>query len=206
MLGCSLGAGDAVYLDYNATAPVRPEVVAAMAEAMAEPGNPSSVHRFGRAARARIQAVRRTLAERLDVAPDRVIFTSGGTEANHLALLGLPGPRLVSAVEHPSVLEADPDARRIRVGSGGAVDLAHLAGLLARERPKLVSIMLANNETGVIQPVREAAALACTRTAPSCTPTPSRLWARSPSRWRSWRPTSSRSRRTSSAGRRASGR
>jgi cysteine desulfurase len=150
----------AVYLDYNATAPVRPEVVAAMADAMAEPGNASSVHRFGRAARARIQAVRRRLAERLDVAPDRVIFTSGGTEANHLALLGFPGPRCVSVIEHPSVLEADPDAGHIPAGPSGTVDLERLAELLARERPGLVSVMLANNETGVMQPVRDAAALA----------------------------------------------
>jgi cysteine desulfurase len=135
-------------------------VVAVMAEAMAEPGNASSVHRFGRAARARIQAVRRGLALRLDVAPDRVVFTSGGTEANHLALLGFPGPRCVSAIEHPSVLEADPDARRVPVRPSGLVDLERLAELLARERPRLVSVMLANNETGVIQPVRDAAALA----------------------------------------------
>lgn len=150
----------AVYLDHNATAPVRPEVAAAMAEALVEPGNPSSAHRFGRAARARIQAARRRLAERLEVSPDRVIFTSGGTEANHLALLGFPGPRLVSAVEHPSVLEAVPEAPRIPVRPNGAIDLARLAELLVSVRPALVSVMLANNETGVLQPVSEAAALA----------------------------------------------
>jgi cysteine desulfurase len=127
---------------------------------MAEPGNPSSVHRFGRAARARIQTVRRKLAERLGVGPDRVIFTSGGTEANHLALLGFPGPRLVSAIEHPSILEADPEACRIPVDATGVLDLEQLNELLTRRRPRLISVMLANNETGVIQPVREAAALA----------------------------------------------
>ena len=148
------------YLDYNATTPVRPEVVAAMADAMAEPGNPSSVHGFGRRARARVEAVRRKLAARLGVAPDRVVFTSGGTEANHLALLGLDGPRLVSAIEHPSVLDADPSAARVPVTRDGVLDLAALAALLATHRPRLVSVMLANNETGVVQPVAEAAALA----------------------------------------------
>lgn len=148
------------YLDCNATAPVRPEVVAAMAEAMAEPGNPSSVHGFGRRARARIEAARRKLAEHLRTSPEGVIFTSGGTEANHLALLGLPGPRLVSAIEHPSVLGAVPDVVRAPVAADGRLDLAAFERLLAERRPALVSVMLANNETGVIQPVAEAAALA----------------------------------------------
>lgn len=112
------------YLDCNATAPVRPEVAAVMAEAMAEPGNPSSVHGFGRRARARIEAARRKLAEQLGALPEGVIFTSGGTEANHLALLGLAGPRLVSAIEHPSVLGAVPDAARAPVAADGRLDLA----------------------------------------------------------------------------------
>jgi cysteine desulfurase len=131
-----------------------------MADAMAEPGNPSSVHGHGRRARARVEAVRRKLASRLGVTPDCVVFTSGGTEANHLALLGFDGPRLVSAIEHPSVLDADPSASRIPVTRDGVLDLAALAGLLATHRPRLVSVMLANNETGVVQPVAEAAALA----------------------------------------------
>lgn len=130
-----------------------------MAEAMAEAGNPSSVHGEGRRARARVEAARRQLAVLLDVAPDRVIFTSGGTEANHLALLGWSGPRLVSAIEHPSVLEAVPDAARIPVTTDGTVDLEALARLLDAQGPALVSLMLANNETGALQPVREAARL-----------------------------------------------
>jgi cysteine desulfurase len=89
-----------------------------------------------------------------------VVFTSGGTEANHLALLGFSGLRLVSAIEHPSVLEAVPDAARVPVQPDGRLDLAALAELLARLRPALVSVMLANNETGVIQPLAEAALLA----------------------------------------------
>lgn len=131
-----------------------------MAAALAEPGNPSSVHAHGRRARRLIEAARAAVAARLDLAPDGVLFTSGGTEANHLALLGLPGPRLVSAIEHPSVLEADPDAARIPVDACGRLDLVALAELLPRVRPALVSVMLANNETGVLQPVAEAARLA----------------------------------------------
>ncbi len=148
------------YLDYNATAPVRPEAVAAMAEALAEVGNPSSVHAAGRRARARIEEVRRKLALLLGVNPESVVFTSGGTEANHLALLGVDGPRLASAIEHPSVLDACPDLALAPVDGAGRLDLGAFASLLTARRPRLVSLMLANNETGVLQPVREAAALA----------------------------------------------
>lgn len=151
------------YLDHNATTPVRPEAAAAVAAVLAEPGNASSVHAAGRRARVRLEAARRKLAERLDVRPDGVVFTSGGTEANHLALLSQSGPCLVSAVEHPSVLDAVPDAPRVPVDPEGRLDLSTLADLLDRHRPRLVSVMLANNETGVVQPVAEAAALARAR-------------------------------------------
>lgn len=134
-----------------------------MAAALAEPGNASSVHGDGRRARRLIEAARARLAAALDVAPDRVVFTSGGTEANHLALLGFPGPRLVSAVEHPSALEADPAAARAPVDAEGRLDLGAFAELLDRIRPGMVSVMLANNETGVVQPVAEAARLARAR-------------------------------------------
>jgi cysteine desulfurase len=93
------------------------------------------------------------------VAHDRVVFTSGGTEANGLALFGFPGPKLIGGTEHASVLEPVPDARRIPVDDHGVIDLAALARLLADEPPALVSIMLANNEIGVVQPIREAARL-----------------------------------------------
>lgn len=131
-----------------------------MVAGLAEPGNPSSVHGHGRRARRLIEAARGVVAGRLDLAPDRILFTSGGTEANHLALLGFPGPRLVSAIEHPAVLDADTGAVRIPVDPQGRLDLAALADLLPRVRPALVSVMLANNETGVLQPVAEAARLA----------------------------------------------
>ena len=155
------------YLDWNATAPLRAEVAAAMAEALARTGNPSSVHRWGRAARQAIGRARGQVAALVGAAPAEVIFTSGGTEANHLALLGMRERRvLISAIEHDSVREAVPEATLIPVTSAGVVDLAALEALLAAERrPALVSIMLANNETGAIQPVAEAAAIARTREA-----------------------------------------
>ena len=150
------------YLDWNATAPVRPEVAAAMAEALAECGNPSSVHRWGRAARAAIERARKEVAALIGAAHDAVVFTSGGTEANHLALRGIAERRvLVSAIEHDSVREAIPDAAVIPVTGDGVVDLGALDRMLACDRrPALVSVMLANNETGVIQPVETAAEIA----------------------------------------------
>jgi cysteine desulfurase len=152
--------GRPAYLDYNATAPVRPQAVQAMTDALAEVGNPSSVHAGGRRARALIEGVRRELAACLAVEATAVVFTSGGTEANHLALLGVEGPLLVSAVEHPSVLGAVLGAATAPVDGAGRLDLAAFEALLATVRPRLVSIMLANNETGVVQPLAEAAALA----------------------------------------------
>jgi len=150
------------YLDWNATAPLRPEAAAAVGEALALCGNPSSVHRWGREARQLVERSREAVAALVNAPPDGVVFTSGGTEANHLALLGSGRARvLVSAVEHSSVLEAVPNAERIPVDDTGIVDLAALTALLASDaRPALVSVMFANNETGVIQPVREVAELA----------------------------------------------
>ncbi len=144
------------YLDWNATAPLRAEAAAAVAAALARCGNPSSVHRWGRAARAEVEHARAAVAA-LVRAPDRgVVFVSGGTEANHLALLGADRARvLVSAVEHDSVLRVLPEAQPIPVDGDGLVRLDTLADLLAADpRPALVSVMLANNETGVIQPAR----------------------------------------------------
>jgi cysteine desulfurase len=150
------------YLDWNATAPLRPEAAAAMQAALAHCGNPSSVHRRGRAARQIVEAARQAVAALLDTAAEGVIFVSGGTEANHLALLGSGRERvLVSAVEHSSVLQAAPHAETIPVGGDGLVDPGVLGALLAGDpRPAVVSIMLANNETGIIQPVAELAAVA----------------------------------------------
>ncbi|MDX6748448.1 cysteine desulfurase family protein [Geminicoccaceae bacterium 1502E] len=149
------------YLDYAATAPVHDEVIEAMAAALRDVGNPSSVHGPGRRARARLEAARRALAAALDASPDSLVFTSGGTEANQLALAqARGGPVLVSAIEHPSLLDAAPEALRAPVTADGVLDLEAFERLLAQHRPALVSVMLANNETGVLQPVREAAGLA----------------------------------------------
>ena len=155
----------AAYLDWNATAPLRPEAAAAMADALARCGNPSSVHRFGRAARHALERARAQVAVLVGATPGEIVFTSGGSEANQLALRGL-GPRrvLVSALEHDSVREAVADAAVIPATGEGVVDLEALDRILAAEsRPALVSLMLANNETGAIQPVAEAARLAHAR-------------------------------------------
>jgi cysteine desulfurase len=148
-----------IYLDWNATAPLRPEAATAIADALTLGGNPSSVHRRGRAARQLVEQNRAAVAALVDAPADSVVFTSGGTEANHLALLGTGRERvLISAVEHSSVQQAVPGAERIPVDDAGLVDCGALAELLAADdRPTLVSVMLANNETGVIQPIAEIA-------------------------------------------------
>jgi cysteine desulfurase len=150
------------YLDWNATAPLRPEAAAAISAALAECGNPSSVHRWGRAARQRVERAREQVAALIGAAPDGVVFVSGGSEANHLALIGSDRERvLVSAVEHHSVLHAVPGAEALPVGRDGVVDLGRLEKMLTEDaRPAIVSVMFANNETGVIQPVAEAARIA----------------------------------------------
>ncbi len=153
--------GPAVYLDYNATVPIRPEVADAMAAALEVVGNPSSVHRFGRAARRLVEEAREKVAALVGARPAEVVLTSGGTEANNLALEGTGrARRLVSAIEHPSVLQA-AGAELLPVDGDGVLDLTALNRMLAADRrPALVSAMLANNETGVIEPVAEAARIA----------------------------------------------
>jgi cysteine desulfurase len=156
-------AAEAVYLDWNATAPARPEAVEAVLHAMREVGNPSSVHRFGRAARKLVEEAREEVAALVGAAPANVIFTSGGTEANNLALRGCGDRRLiVSAVEHGApALMRDAGAVILPVDGEGVVDLDALEDALRKAgKPALVSIMRANNETGVLQPVAEATEIA----------------------------------------------
>jgi cysteine desulfurase len=160
-----------IYLDHNATTPLRPEVRDAMVAALALEGNPSSVHAEGRAARAAIEAAREKVASLVGAKPDAVIFTSGGTEANALALASLAsvqGARLyLTAIEHPSVLAGGrfpPTAiNQIPVTAEGVVDLEVLATELAKPHFQgtrvFVSVMAANNETGALQPVAEVAAI-----------------------------------------------
>lgn len=160
-----------VYLDWNATTPIRPEARQAMAEAWDTVGNPSSVHAEGRQARRLVEDARAALAAAVASRPQNVVFTSGGTEANALALTprqrrraGEPVRRLlVSAIEHTSVLAGGRFAAEaietINVTGSGLIDLDHLRRLLAAGPPALVSVMLANNETGAIQPVAEVASM-----------------------------------------------
>lgn len=158
-----------VYLDWNATAPLRPEARAAMVAAFDLIGNPSSVHAEGREARRLVEEARAVLATAVGALPRNIVFTSAGTEANALALSpGLRGPSggpverlLVSAIEHASVLAGGrfPGATigLIQVTRAGVVDLEHLKAQLTDGPPALVSIMAANNETGALQPVAEVA-------------------------------------------------
>lgn len=150
-----------VYLDWNATAPMRPEAAAAVTRAMEAHGNASSVHRVGRAARRTVEDAREAVAALVGARPQGVVFTSGGTEANNLALAGRRRATVIaSGLEHASVLEAAAGAALIPATRDGVVDLDWLKDELAREAGEvLVSIMLVNNETGVVQPVAEAAAL-----------------------------------------------
>lgn len=150
-----------VYLDYNATAPMHHDVQALMLALMGLPLNASSVHARGREGRKHVEAARRQVAALIETDPANVIFNSGATEGNNTVLRHFPGRVLVSAIEHPSVLEARPDAERIPVTAQGLIDRDALEALLQQE-PKavLVSAMLANNETGVIQPISAIAALA----------------------------------------------
>ena len=158
-----------IYLDWNASAPLRPEARAAALAALEATGNPSSVHVEGRAARRLIEQARDQVAALVGADPRNVVFTSGGTEANMLALVpAIDGTArdklLVSAIEHPSVLAGGrfPAAavERLAVTAGGEIDLAALERrMAAREGRALVSLMLANNETGVVQPISQAASV-----------------------------------------------
>src|SRR5664279_4538125 len=151
---------DRVYLDWNATTPLRPEARAAMAAAWDIQGNPSSVHAEGRQARRLVEQARASVADAVGATAQNVVFMSGGTEANALALT--PGLRrasgpaverlLVSAIEHASVLSGGRFPPRaiasVGVARSGVLDLERLRSALSVGPPALVSVMLANNETG----------------------------------------------------------
>ena len=166
------GKNQSTYLDFNAGAPLRPQVISLMGETLTEAGNASSVHKFGRGARCRIENARVQVAVLAKAQPDQLVFTSGGTEANNLALRGVvrdaSATILVSAVEHDSVIAAAPEAQQLPVDRDGIVDLENLRHRLTRLRENsknstaliLVSVILANNETGVISPLREVADMA----------------------------------------------
>ncbi|MFN2432463.1 MAG: cysteine desulfurase family protein, partial [Gemmatimonadota bacterium] len=166
---------DRIYLDHNATTPTAPEVVEAMLPYLGERfGNPSSVHGAGREARAAVDEARRTTAELVGAAPEEIVFTSGGTESDNLALRGVMtraaargrNALVTSAVEHPAVLRAAEQLARegtqvvhLPVDADGVVRPADLSEALSAQAVGLASIMAANNETGSLQPVAELAAL-----------------------------------------------
>jgi cysteine desulfurase len=152
------------YFDWNATAPLSDAARDAVVDAMKATGNASSVHAEGRAARALIEKARAQVAALVGAEPKNVTFTSGGTEANALALTPSVEARdklFVSAIEHPSVRSGGRFAEftDLPVGENGRVQLAPLPQLLSDAQRPLVSVMLANNETGVIQPIAEVAAI-----------------------------------------------
>ncbi len=153
-----------VYLDHNASVPMGASVIEAMAEAARQGGNPSSVHEYGRRVRARIEAARKDVAAMVGATASQVVFTSGATEANVMALRASGRARVfVSATEHVSVLDAHPSSVRIPVDPDGILQPSAVRAALADGDDvgdAIVSVMLANNETGVIQPISEIAAVA----------------------------------------------
>ncbi|MCE2576191.1 cysteine desulfurase family protein [Komagataeibacter sp. FNDCR2] len=154
--------GRFTYLDANASEPIRPEALAAMTQAAQVAGNPASVHRAGRSARALLETAREELAALFGVTAENCVFTSGGTEANVLAIGAQAGGRrvLYGATEHDAVRAAATGAGVIPVRAEGMVDIAALERMLAADAtPALVCVMLANNETGVINPLPEIARL-----------------------------------------------
>jgi len=158
------------YFDHNATTPLSEEAMAAVCASMAETfGNASSIHHYGQAAKQRLETARRQVAALIGVSSKNIVFLSGGTEANNLALFGCTkaGDHVItSAIEHPAVLNPCARLRErgvavtiVPAGSDGRVDPQSVKDAM-RAETKLVSIMHANNETGVIQPVEEIAAIA----------------------------------------------
>ena len=149
------------YLDANTTQALRPAARAAVFAALDIVGNPSSVHRAGRAARRMMEDCREAIARRFGGRPEDMVFTSGGTEADALAIHAMRGNRrlIISAIEHDAVRSAVPGATVVPAGAGGVADIDALNALLGDGLPSLVCLMLANNETGIIQPVHEAASV-----------------------------------------------
>jgi len=161
-----MSPGPRIYCDYNATAPLRPEAKAAMAHALEQTGNPSSVHAEGRRARGVVEGAREVVAAAVGACRDDIAFTSGGTEAVGLALRGAVravenAVLVASAIEHDAVTTIAAQTAEWPVRSDGVVDLdwlrARVKEIAAQSGRPLVSLMLVNNETGVIQPVAEAA-------------------------------------------------
>lgn len=149
------------YFDHNATTPLRPEAKAVILEALGDVGNPSSVHSHGRIARKRVETARKIIADSLDVSPGQVFFNSGATEGNNTILKGFTGKRvLCSAVEHLSIIDCGIQMELIPVTADGVVDIAELKRMVESNPPALISVMMVNNENGIIQPVAEISQIA----------------------------------------------
>jgi cysteine desulfurase len=149
-----------IYLDHNATTPIKPQVMAAVMAAMEHVGNASSVHTAGRQARAAVETARAQVASLCQTSPKNVIFTSGATESHNTIIKHYAHHTvLISSIEHPSVYESAPHADKIPTHSSGLINLEAYAQSLTK-KPALVSCMLVNNETGVIQPIKQMAAMA----------------------------------------------
>lgn len=149
------------YLDYNATSPLHPVAREALVAAYGAALNPSSVHTEGRAARKRLEDAREQLAQAIGCFPREIVFTASATEANRTLLGGFKGTVLASAIEHPSVLKASAFLQPLPVTEVGVIDLAALErALAAAAKPCMVSVMMANNETGIIQPIADVVTLA----------------------------------------------
>jgi cysteine desulfurase len=157
-------AKHAIYLDYNASAPLLECAKEIMLDIWQRPANASAVHGYGRGARSHVENARGTIAKTLGIPDTQIVFNSGATEGNNTIIkhfkAAYPDEKiLISAVEHRAVLECGVDADHIPVSSDGVVDLNALESLL-KSKTSLVSVMLVNNESGVIQPIKEIAALA----------------------------------------------
>ncbi len=152
-----------IYLDYNATSLIHPAVVQTMTSILMESGNPSSIHALGRRARMQISQTREVLARFVNADPSCIFFTSGGTEANNLALRGVDRPYvLASAVDHASVRYAHLETEILPVDSEGLVQPEILDQALSKKKGSevIVSVMMANNETGILQPLEKLVQIA----------------------------------------------
>jgi cysteine desulfurase len=151
------------YFDHNATTPVSPEVMEAITPVMTEVyGNASSIHHFGQSAQQKLDAARRQVAAMLGATAEEIVFTSGGTEADNLAVLGVGGHVVTTSIEHPAVLGAAAHAAsvtHVEVDSRGVVNPADVRRAL-RPETRLISVMHANNELGTVQPLAEIASIA----------------------------------------------
>lgn len=153
-----------IYLDYNASAPLKVDVKAAMLDVMDDPANASAVHRYGRTARMRVENARQKIASAVSAKTEGVIFTSGAPEANNTVFLNFfDMPIIASTIEHPTVMAALPhdDLQLVPVDTNGVIELDKLEQALQHsDAPALISVIWVNNETGVIQPISDIAKLA----------------------------------------------